>query len=176
MALRNIDLKKMQALMMIEMKVGKGMNNEEIAKALSIHPDTVERRLLFAKKAGMFVKVEQQILERLVPKALNALETALEDGDAETAMELMKAIGILPDPKAPKSEAQKADDNELFKAINEIRQQEDAVDGEIVTGRKSLAGLIDITGNETEEKSTYSSEHSVEPKSEGIESEIAESN
>jgi uncharacterized membrane protein len=146
MSLHNKDLQKLQAMMMIQMKV-RGMGNKEIAEELNIHPDTVERRLAYANKAGLFIELERQFLQELVPAGMKALKTAMEDGDAETALELFKCLGVLKDPKAPKTTEQINDDNELQKAISEARTvaqiAEGVIDGTVVTGRKSLAGLVE---------------------------------
>ena len=153
MALHNKDLQKLQAMMMISMKVTQGMNNREIAKELNIHPETVDRRLIFAQKAGMFLDLERQIMQNLVPKAMKAIETAMEDGDAETALEVLKSVGVLKDPKAPKTNLERSDENELFIAIEKAREEqnllEGTVDGTVVNGRRSLAGLLE-TGENTE--------------------------
>lgn len=154
MALHNIDLQKMQAMMMINMKL-RGMGNLEIAKAMNISKDTVERRLAFANKAGLFVELERQILDDLVPAAMKAIKTALEDGDAETAMELFKSMGIIPDPKAPKTQVQIQESDDLQKAISEARDQkqlmEGTVDATIINGRGSLAGLLESSNPRDDE-------------------------
>lgn len=146
MALHDKDLQRLQAMMMIHMKVH-GMGNNEIAQELNIHKDTVERRLAFARKADLFVEYESQLIEKLIPKAIKAIETALEDGDAETGLEILKALNVIRDTKAPKTPEQTNADNDLMKAIQEARENrvklEGTVEGEIrELGRTNLAGLL----------------------------------
>jgi DNA-binding Lrp family transcriptional regulator len=148
----NKDLQKIQAMMMIQMKLGQNMSYTEIAKAMNVHPDTVERRFIFAEKAGMFLQLEAQIMSTIVPKAMKAIETALEDGDAETALEVLKSVGVLRDPKAQRSQAQISEDDSLMEAIAGAREvkaiEEGTVDGTII-GRTGLAGLLEEASDET---------------------------
>lgn len=146
----NKDLQKIQALMMLQMRLGSNMSYKEIAQAMNVHPETVERRMIFAEKAGLFLDLEKEIITKIVPKAMKAIETALEDGDSETALEILKSVGVLRDRKAPKTAKEEADDNELFETITGLREQraieEATVVGELV-GRSGLAGLLEATGD-----------------------------
>lgn len=143
MALFDPNLQRLRDMMMIQMKL-MGKTNVAIAKEFNLTTMTVDRSLTRAKKAGLFVQLEQKIMDELIPAGFKALKTAMEDGDAETAMELFKSLGILKDPKAPKTEAEVVEDNELQKAISEQRTlQETTFDGEVLSGgRNSLAGLL----------------------------------
>lgn len=152
MAIHNEDLKRLQAMTMIHLKVN-GHGNREIADKMNISVDTVERRLTWAERAGMFVKFEQQIIDELVPKSIEAIKTALEDGDAETALEVLKSVGVLKDPKAPKTQVEQQESDDLAKAISEARIEqkklEGTVDGQIINDRGSLAGLL-TSGDQSE--------------------------
>ena len=92
MALFEPQLQKLQALRMIDLKVSKGMTKVQIAKEMGVSTDTVDRRLAMAKKAGLYVTYEDQILNGLVPKAISAIAEALDDGDSETGQEVLKNI------------------------------------------------------------------------------------
>jgi len=162
--LHNKDLQKIQAMMMVQMRVT-GSSNVEIAKALNMSTDTVERRLKFADKAGLFIEYEQHLLQSLVPKAMKAIETALEDGDAETALEVLRSTGILKDPKAPKTQTEQSENDDLARAIKAARVERELMEGTVdgsyreldngtsVDGRRSLAGLIE-QGDETDQAPT----------------------
>ena len=90
---------------------------------------------------------------------MKAIETALEDGDSETALEVLKSVGILKDPKAQKSQVEMQESDELAKAIAETRNEqkllEDTVDATIVRsdGRSSLAGLLEASNSGNDETS-----------------------
>lgn len=146
------DLKRIQVMMIIQMLLTKNMNYNEIAAKLNVDRETVERRMIWAKKANVLVQLEDQIMNDLVPAGMTALKTAMEDGDAETALELFKCLGILKDPRAQKSQQQLVEDDELTRAITEAKEKreqlEATLDGELVGGRTSLAGLLEATTDE----------------------------
>lgn len=130
------------------------MSMQQIADHLNIHRDTVERRLQYAKKAGLFLDFERQVIETLIPKAIEAVKTALEDGDAETGLEILKAMNVIPDNSVPKTVQQQNDSDDLAKAIEEARKEQAAlegtVDAEIIGGRSPFAGLLEAGGDQSE--------------------------
>ena len=165
MSVHNPDVKRLRALNIVQMKIT-GHSNAKIAKELNLSVKTVERELTYAHKARIFVDVEQRILQELVPRAIEAIKAALEDGDSETALDVLKSIGALPDVRTPKTEIQSKESDELQLAIAEARNQklidEGTVDGEIVNGRKRLAGLLE-SGEQTSQEAIDSEGNPVRP-------------
>lgn len=170
------DLKRLQVMMIVQMLLTKNMNYNEIAAKLNMDRETVERRMIWAKKANILVDLENQMMNELVPSGMKAIKTAMEDGDAETALELFKCLGILKDPRVQKTQVQVQEEDELSKAILEAKEKrellEGTVDGELIGGRTSLAGLLETTGIEqqvefigpTDEKAMDSGSDSAERK------------
>jgi len=171
----NKDLQKIQALMMMQMRLGQNMSNKKIAEAMNLNVETVERRFALAEKAGLFLDLEKELITNLVPKAMKAIETALEDGDSETALEILKSVGVLRDRKEAKTQSQERDDNDLFDAITAGREQralnEASIDATIV-GRGGLAGLLEQTTQPPTETSVAEDGDSIQSTVEIIEQEI----
>jgi DNA-binding transcriptional ArsR family regulator len=91
---RNVDERRLRALMMLEHKIKNGVSNAHVAKEFGVSEKTVDRTLSWARKAGLVVKAEDKILQELVPLAHQAIKTALEKGDSDVALEIFK--GMLP--------------------------------------------------------------------------------
>lgn len=130
----------------------------QIAKELNVSVDTVERRLKFAEKANLLVDMERQLMQELVPAAMKAVKTALEDGDSETAIIVLQSMGILKDPKAPKTQVEQIENDDLVKAIGEVRELKQldsmTVEGQVIShGRGGLAGLLEAR-NPRDEQTT----------------------
>jgi len=121
------------------------MNNAEIAKEIGIALVTVGRRLAFANKAKLFATYEQQIFDELIPAAMKAIKTALDDGDAETALEMLKGMGIMKDPKTAKSAVEIEDENELQNYLSNARVEKLNERNTIDADTSGLAGLIELT-------------------------------
>ena len=51
--------------------------------------------LKLAQEQGLVEEAQSNILDRLVPKALDAVEKALEDGDAKVALAVLYGTGVL---------------------------------------------------------------------------------
>jgi hypothetical protein len=143
--LHNKDLQKLQAMMMIQMKLGKNMSNVQIAKEMGVHYETVASRMKLAEEAGLFLDMKNEMISRILPKAMKAVDTALEDGDSETGLEILRAFGIVRDPRVQKTSQEVQEDTALQEAINEVREQRAldsaTIDGAII-GRGGLAGLL----------------------------------
>jgi hypothetical protein len=78
--LHDKDLRRLRALRMIEMRV-MNMTIEQIASTFNISPITVSRTLTWAKQAGLIADAEDRILQELIPKAIKAAQSALEDDE-----------------------------------------------------------------------------------------------
>lgn len=52
------------------------------------------REINWAKRQNLIADAEDQLLEKLVPKALKAFETALDNNDTQAALELFKGLNI----------------------------------------------------------------------------------
>lgn len=89
MGLKTPELKNARAKMIIEMRTARNMSIGEVAKELNVSKDTVRRALDYAQTAGLFVQYEDRILQDIVPAAIEALKTALADGDGELAVKVL---------------------------------------------------------------------------------------
>lgn len=128
----------------------------QIAKEMNVSVDTVERRLKFAEKANLMVDMERQLMQELVPAAMKAVKTALEDGDSETAIIVLQSMGILKDPKAPKTQVEIQENDDLARAIGEAREVKQldsmTVEGQVISnGRSGLAGLLESSNPRDEQ-------------------------
>jgi DNA-binding Lrp family transcriptional regulator len=164
------------------MRLGSNMSYKQIGDAMNIHRETVERRMVWAEKAGLFLDLEKQVIENIVPKAMKAIETALEDGDAETALEILKSVGVLRDPKAPRTQKQEFEDNALQEAIAGAREQRAIEDGTLegtVVGRGGLAGLleqnVEVDANKADEEGAPEGRSELEPTTGETAEEVKES-
>jgi trehalose/maltose hydrolase-like predicted phosphorylase len=151
MALRDKELQAIRAQKIIAMRTDENMTNVEIAQKLNVHPDTVRRSLSWAKKAGLFVEYEDQILKDVVPLAIAALQSALNDGDGELAIKVLNntlwaAQNAQKNQKSPPtSQSNDAGDHDLASYIAQIRQQaaeEDETQDAQITAPSVVAGLL----------------------------------
>ena len=149
MGLYDPELKRIRAVHIVHLKTTKGLNNIQVGKELGISRDTVERSLTFAKKAGLFVDYENKIIQEIIPLALEAIKTALKDGDSETALEILRGMNVAGFNKdKAKNPVAEADDSDFHKYISEARKvkqiQEDSIEGTIIEN-SGLAGLLEST-------------------------------
>jgi len=93
--LRDPALRRVRVLAVLNKKLSQNMSNQDIAKSLNISPDTVDRDIDYAKRQGMLIKFEDQLLENLVPLAMTAVKQALSDGNVPAALEVLKGSGVL---------------------------------------------------------------------------------
>ncbi len=145
MPIKDPELRAIRAKEMIAMRTSQGMTNAQIAEEMNIHPDTVKRTLTWAKKAQLFVAVEDQILQDVVPKAIEALKAALDDGDGELAVKVLNNT-IWATQQAAKGsngasaphKAQQEVGEDLAAYIAQIRakaqQEEETTDAHIIRG------------------------------------------
>jgi DNA-binding Lrp family transcriptional regulator len=128
------------------MRVEENMSNQEIAEKLNVHPDTVKRSLTWAKKAGYFVQYEDEVTKNVIPMALEALKSALADGDGELAIKVLEKTlwavqsGAGKKPNGTSVPEASGDDGDFMAAVAQIRAQaakeESTVDGETIEERE----------------------------------------
>jgi biotin operon repressor len=141
--LRDPQMKKIRALMMMEFKIKTAASANEIAKEFGVSRKTVERTLSYAKKAGLLVEIEDRILAELMPAAHKAILAGLADSEnpieaAKIGMDLLKA-GV-PMLKKTQGPAKAAGDDELDAYIAQLR-----ADGPDVIDADELPAAADAT-------------------------------
>lgn len=122
------ELKKVRALTIINKIANEGKTHGQVAKEMGISTDTVARTLAWARTAQIFVEFEQRLYNELLPLAHAAVKGALEDGDAQIGLEILKGTQVL---KKPGAQGQRA------------QQEEDDFYAEIARARAD--GIIDVT-------------------------------
>lgn len=111
------DLQRMRGLLMLQRKLTSGLSNDLLAKEFNTSRSTIERTLRWVKNTGLINHFEDQILEKLVPQAMSAIEHALKENNAQVALEIFKGTGILKKPReaaSPVQEQNDSDDLELY--------------------------------------------------------------
>lgn len=104
------DLLRARALMMLERRL-KGHSPAAIAAEFHVSEHTVEREVKRAKRLGLLDDYQDQIVERLMPAAIQAFEKALANGDTAVARDVFKGLGFLLTP-AERAQAAPADDGD----------------------------------------------------------------
>lgn len=101
----------------------RGKSYKDIAAEFNVSEDTVERTLNYAKRAGLVAQFEDQILEELVPAAIENFKTAMQNGDTQVALEVFKGTGLLlrPQERAKPTIADGDGDEDLEVYIRRIR-------------------------------------------------------
>lgn len=122
------ELKKVRAMTIIDKIANQGKTHGQVAKEMGISTDTVARTLAWARTAQIFVEFEQRLFNELLPLAHSAVKGALEDGDAQIGLEILKGTQVL---KKPGAQGQRA------------QQEEEDFYAEIARARAD--GLIDVT-------------------------------
>jgi hypothetical protein len=93
--LRDDAMRKARALLIIDKRIREGLSLARIGEELNISGATVAREIDWAKRKNLVADAEEDILERLVPKAIKAFEAALDNNDTQAALELLKGLNIL---------------------------------------------------------------------------------
>lgn len=88
-------ISRARSVAFLKMKIERGWANHLIAKEFNVSRDTVERGIRKAINDGFLQQFEDQLIKDLVPKAMKALDIALEAGDSGVAVEIFKGIGLL---------------------------------------------------------------------------------
>lgn len=129
--------RRLRALKMVELRVGKSATIKEIAEAFNVSEKTVERTLTWARKAGIIANAEDKALQELVPMAHEALKQRLAAGDAEVALEVFKSF--LPSFGKKNNNPGTPTGDELTAHLNQLRGADGSfiLEGELVseTGR-----------------------------------------
>ena len=135
---KNVDVKRIQALKWHKEMVD-GKSAKEIAKEHGISHDVVDKRLSWARRAGILTDYEDKLLQELIPAAHKALLEALLDGDAAVALEIYKGSLLLKgkEQKTGKMTQQPVseDSDDLANYMNKYRQlaqeQENLIEGSV---------------------------------------------
>lgn len=97
-----------------------GKSHVQAGKEMGISHDTVERSLAWARAANLFVEHEQKVFTELLPLAHEAAKLALQDGNAQVALEILKGTNVLK-KQGSDSRAAREDEESLYGEIARIR-------------------------------------------------------
>lgn len=90
-----------------------GATQKEIAERHGLSVVTVKAELKWAEQQGFFERADEAIRNRLIPRALDAVEKTLireaAEGTAETAMKLLFGVRVLSTNGPTRTELQNAD-------------------------------------------------------------------
>jgi len=127
---------RIRALMMLEHQIRHSASRATIAKEFNVSINTVDRTLSWAKKADLLTKVEDKVLQELVPAAHKAILKALSDEDnpqkaGKLAIDVFK--GMVPGfTKVSKGDASPTDPTgELARYVEQLRSDLGVLDGEL---------------------------------------------
>lgn len=99
--IQNSQLRQLRDLKILERKITSGLSNKELAKEFGIYHKTVKNALSRIARSELAQKFEDQLLTELGPLAMNALKGALQAGNEQVALEVLKGIGVLKKPGTP---------------------------------------------------------------------------
>lgn len=138
-------LKRLQALQYMKDKVLDGLTHEEVAKRRGVSRNTVERTLSWAQKAGIFIELEDALIQHIAPLAMEAVIHALkEEKNATVALEVLKGLNLLKRAH-PITAKEVKDHDDLATYITQIRErvalEQETTDGQLIDAREP-AGLI----------------------------------
>lgn len=145
--LNDPDLRRARALLIIEHRI-RGNSIAETARHFGVHPNTIVNEIDYAKRNNLIQKFEDQCIEELVPVAIQAMRTALSNGDVDAAKEVLKGLGVFRKPSSkpllkPEAEAPAEDSLEIYvKRISKGEldaQSQSRTVGSGATPRASLA-------------------------------------
>lgn len=154
MAVRSPDQRRLRALEIIKRKVFQNQTIETIAKEMNISHDTVERDILFARKAHLLRKFEDQMVNKLFPMAFGRVmrEMEKEDGDLKTAKDILFSIGVMhKGTSRPVSQSAQEDEETLaawvsaarITDLREANAEANTLEGELVAGSGIGDGELD---------------------------------
>lgn len=93
-----------------------GMSQPDVARKYQVHVSTVKNALRFAERENFFQKAEDAILHRLVPKAIDAYEKALDkaisEGDYDAAEKLLKGVRLFASGGPARDQVVEKDDDD----------------------------------------------------------------
>ena len=84
-------LKRLRAIQALKGKLV-GKTTEKIAEEMGVSTQTIDRAMTYGERAGVFIKLEDELLQKVAPAALKAILSACEDGDAQVAMDALDRI------------------------------------------------------------------------------------
>ena len=87
-------LKRLRAIKAVKGKLI-GKQNQEIADEMGVSENTIRRSLTYAERAGVFIELEDELLQKVAPAAVKAVMSACEDGDAAVALEVINGLLLL---------------------------------------------------------------------------------
>jgi hypothetical protein len=134
-------IRRYRAMLMIDYKVRNNATNKQVAKEFKVSEDTVERTMTWARRAGLLTKLEDTVLEKLGPLAVETLEKAMKDDcDSQVALEVLNKMIFKTGAKAQPD----AGGSELERYITKLRggSEPSAIEGEIV--RAELQGAEEV--------------------------------
>lgn len=88
-------LRQLRCLAILRRKIMGGVTNRDLAKEFNVSIATIEVSLKAALQAGLVEKFELELLNDLVPTAIKAAKKAMDEGNADVVLEILKGAGIL---------------------------------------------------------------------------------
>jgi hypothetical protein len=88
-------LRRARALAMLRAKLTMNLSDDKVAAHFGVSPSTVARTTKIAIREGLLQQYEDELLNDLVPTAMKAAKDALENGDTQVALEILKGSGVL---------------------------------------------------------------------------------
>lgn len=104
-------LRRARALMIIKGRIH-SQSNKSLAKEFNVSEATIATEIDWAKRKGLVASFEDQVLESLVPEAINVFKNALANNDTQAALEVLKGTGILRKPSDKSSYVQPVQEEE----------------------------------------------------------------
>lgn len=91
----NPAIQRLRALTILKSKIMTAASNDQLAKDFRCSLSTIKRNLAFAMKEDLLRDLEDTIVRDLGPIAVKAVKEAMENGNANAALEVLKGIGLL---------------------------------------------------------------------------------
>lgn len=142
-------LRRLRAMRFIEGRLH-NMSIGEIAAEFNLSEKTISREIDWAKRHNLVADYEEQILGNLVPKAIKAFEIALDAGDAQAALEVLKGTGLLRKPSTKPLTAPESQEDSLEIHIKKITGKgSDATKRALKAAGESSADVRRVLENST---------------------------
>lgn len=141
----------MRAAEMLSLKL-LGWKDADIANRFNCSEDTVARSLNYASREGMTKRYEEQVLERLVPKAIEIYSRKLEAGDEFVAKDVIEKLFRIGDRLSKRE--QRAEEITLeahLRSKRNNRRQEKVIDANytVVSVRPSQSPAVEAEAEES---------------------------
>ena len=95
---------RLRAMKILERRIQSGLTQQELANEFGVSIDTIQRSLAYARREGLTIQYEEQILSDLVPTAIKVYRDKLNEGDAFVAKDVLDKMAKLGDRFAAKEE------------------------------------------------------------------------